>query len=155
MEGYSAEYEDYHQQEKNKKRTGCVIAAVIVFVLLSILLLHRMYSFLYPVLERNVSTERIEFLEAELKMDLSGIIPEKYYVVTAPDAIDNFIFYVDDYAEFMENCFFGEILSCENSGVDIFYYCETDPDDDVKMLVSFVEDDGRYCGEVKRYRVVG
>lgn len=57
------EYDDYQKQEKNKKRTGCVIAAVIVFVLLSMLFLQKMYSFLYPVFEEMFPLKEQSFLK--------------------------------------------------------------------------------------------
>lgn len=146
------EYDDYRQKGKDSRRTGCIVAAVAVLLIFILWALTSIYRIVFPVDESNVTAERIEFLEAEYKMDLSNVVPERYYVPGfAQDAKDNFVFYVDDYAEFMENCFFGEITSCENSDVDVFYYCETNPDDDVRMFVRFVEDDGRYCGEVVRY----
>ncbi len=157
MDGYNAEYEEYLRKKKKREfKIGCIVVCA-VFLIFLVLMAVKMRSIIYPVDETTFTAERIEFLEAELKMDLSGVTPERYYVIgIAQDAKDNFVFYVDDYAEFMENCFFGEIISCGEFYRDsIMYRCETDPDDNINMYVTFEKDKGRYRGEVVRSTFVG
>ena len=142
------EYMEARRKPKNRKIIGCILA-VIAAVLLFLFLMKSM--FLHTDW-KSFSEERIQTLEAEYHFDLSNAEPERYWDPAAPDYRDFFDFFVSDYADFMQNSFFGEIVvSSENGEQGAEYKCRPYTDDRLMFMVHFTKEGDRYKGHLASY----
>lgn len=101
-------------KEKKRRKSGFYYGMILIAVVLVLFVIY--YKAMIPVEYRIFTQERIDKLEEEYNIDLSDAEPKRYWVVSiAQDACDCFAFCVDDYKDFMENCYFGEIISTNES----------------------------------------
>ena len=141
--------------KQKKRQKSCLIAfltAIAAFVLLAVFVMPRIY-----IREewKHFTPERIRTLESLYNLDLSSAEPVRYYIPrAAPDTYDCFNFRVEDYAAFMEQCFFGEILSFEHYDAAV-YTCRPYPDREEELSIRFEPDGAQYKAYLIRYDANG
>lgn len=152
-------YEDSEISEQKKKNNGCLIAIIIVIVI-PVLFLCGLRKILIPVNETKFTPERIAELEQEYHIDLHTSEPVRYWhVAMAQDTHDLFSFYTEDYHEFMEQHYFGKILTNSEEENQTFaqYKCEPWPDskDSMKQrfrfMIKFEQQKEMYYAEIVSY----
>lgn len=130
-----------------KTRKGCLIAVAAAALIMGFLVFE-VYKTMIPVDYRIFTEERINALEQEYNMDLSGAEPERYWVaILGPDhPRDRFCFHVDDYHEFMENSYFGTVVSCYESDDRAYaeYKCKPYYNDNLEFKITFEKNGERY-----------
>ena len=154
------EYENY-LEEIQKKRKKKKVRIIVISILLAFMLffMHSCYRMLFPVDYHIFTEKRIKIVEEDFNMDLSDVKLERYwYLLVAQDSDTQLTFSeVDDYEEFMKNCFFGEIIVSEiydeeNSEDYVAHYeCKIE---NKGLHIWFYEDDDSYRAEIISYRTV-
>ncbi len=110
------EYElNAHELQKQKKKKKVRIIVISILLAFMLIFMHSCYRTLLPIDYHIFTEKRIKIVEEDFNMDLSDVKLERYWSVSiAPDSDTQLIFSeVDDYEEFMKNCFFGEIILSE------------------------------------------
>lgn len=146
--------EQMFQKKKKKKILICVLILLLFFGGL----LFIWYKSLIPTDVRDFDAAYITELETEYNMDLSSVTPQRHWQVSiAPDAHDMFRFTVDDPVDFMETCFFGEIVSEYADETEAEYKCVPYPDEQgdsstrFAFMISFQRDGETYQAELTSY----
>ncbi len=151
--------EDQDKLPAQKKRKGCFMAIILMIVILG-LLLYGFCKIMIPVNETNFTPQRIAELEKEYHIDLSNAEPIRYWhVAMAQDTKDLFSFYTEDYREFMEQHYFGEIRIAPEDAqtAPVQYKCAPWPDSEDRMeqrfrfVIKFVQQNEKYYAEIVSY----
>lgn len=143
--------------KQKKRQKSCLIAlltGIVAFILLIVFVMPRLYV---RANWTSFTPERIQTLESLYNLDLSEAEPVRYYIPrAAPDTLDCFNFRVTDYAAFMETCFFGEIISSEESADKSYatYTCKPYPDLEQNLNIQFERDGEQYKARLIRYCIV-
>lgn len=142
---------------RKKKRLKTVILLLVPLVLFGGLLFIY-YKALIPVDVRDFDAAYIAAIETEYNMELSGVTPQRHWQVSiAPDAHDLFRFTVDDPVDFMETCFFGEIVTEYADETEAKYKCVPYPDEQgdsstrFAFIILFRRDGETYQAELTSY----
>lgn len=146
--------EQMFQKKKLKKILICVLVPLVLFG--GLLFIY--YKALIPVDVRRFDAAYITELETEYNMDLSGVTPQRHWQVSiAPDSHDLFRFTVDDPVDFMETCFFGEIVTEYADETEAQYKCVPYPDEQgdsskrFAFIILFRRDGETYQAELRSY----
>lgn len=141
----------------NRKKMKLNIPFVVIFIT-ACALLFGVYKAMIPT-EYIIFTEnRVNELEREYNMDLHGAELKRYWVpAMAQDTYDRFSFSVEDYSEFMENNFFGEIVRFdENNDGYAEYKCKPcsntdDPENRFTFTICFRKNRENFDAELVSY----
>lgn len=137
---------------ENEKK-GCLFAVAAAVLILGVLLFD-IYKTMVPTDYRIFTEERINTLERKYNMELSGVEPERYWVpALAQDIQDRFRFRVDGYHKFMENNYFGTVISCYESDDLSYaeYICKPYDDNDLEFSVTFQKNGEKYDADLVSY----
>ena len=152
MEDYSFTVPEETGNRLTKRHIGCMAAVFAAAILVILIPLKAMV----PTDWRIFTKSRIETLESEYHMNLSQADPKRYWVpAIAQDTKDCFRFIVDDYSAFMENCFFGEIITAPEpeaaNASYAEYECRAYSDGRLILFITFTKKDGRYEADLTSY----
>ncbi len=155
-EEYENSLEKIQKKRKKKKVRIIVISILLAFMLI---FMNSCYRMLFPIDYHIFTEKRVKIIEEDFNMDLSNVKLERYwYVLVAQDSDTQLRFSeVDDYEEFMKNCFFGEIIRSEiyekeqSNGRVAYYKCKLE---EKEFNIFFYEDDDGYRAEIISYRTV-
>lgn len=138
-------------ESPRKRKKGCLIAVAAAALIMGFLLFE-VYKTMIPIDYRIFTEERINALEQEYNMDLSGAEPERYWVaILGPDhPRDRFCFRVNDYHEFMENNYFGTVVFCYQSDDRAYaeYKCKPYYNDDLEFNITFEKNGEKYDADL-------
>lgn len=140
-------------ESPGKRKKGCLFAVAAAALILGFLLFD-IYKTMVPTDYRIFTEERINTLERKYNMDLSGAEPERYWVpALAQDIRDRFRFRVDGYHEFMENNYFGTVVSCYKSDDLSYaeYICKPYDDNGYEFSVTFQKNGEKYDADLVGY----
>lgn len=152
------EYElNAHELQKQKKKVRIIVISILLAFML--IFMHSCYRMLFPVDYHIFTEKRVKIVEEDFNMDLSNVKLERYWYVSIAQDSDTQLKFseVDDYEEFMKNCFFGEIILSEiydeehNEDYVAYYKCKIEKK---KFHIFFSEDEDGYRAEIISYRTV-
>lgn len=138
-------------ESPRKRKKGCLIVVAAAALIMGFLVF-KVYKTMVPTDYWIFTEERINALEQEYNMDLSGAEPERYWVaILGPDhPRDRFCFRVGDYHEFMENHYFGTVVFCYESDDRSYaeYKCKPYYNDDLEFIITFEKNGERYDADL-------